>query len=218
MKMKTCTKCKRTLLSTTDFFYVHRNAWNSRCKQCVDKQSREYRAANKEKVARRKREYAQENKQSIAARMKIYNQKNKLTNVVKCVRRRARKHNLPDTFTEQEWIDCLEYFNHCCAVCGNQLRDLFGDTVPHADHWIPLASNECTGTIASNMVCLCNHCNWSKNAIMPQEWLSRHYTKKQAQQILERIETYFVKISTRKELPKNRLFNIQPYKANKDND
>ena len=110
-------------------------------------------------------------------------------------RRRARKRSLPDIFTSEQWQICLEYWNYCCAVCGKQLRDLFGEVEPHADHWIPLSVLDCPGTVATNMICLCNGCNQSKHNIAPKTWLTRRYGKRRANQILKRIEAYFLAVS-----------------------
>lgn len=147
----------------------------------------EYAENNREKRREYLAQYREDNKEQIRLNSKVHSRK-------AGAKRRARVKNLPHSFSELEWLDCLEYFNHSCAVCGSQLRDLFGDTVPHADHWIPLASEECAGTIASNMVCLCNHCNLSKGATMPQVWLARHYSKKEVYKIVERVEEYFLTV------------------------
>ena len=106
-------------------------------------------------------------------------------------RRHARMHSLPDILTTEQWQACLEYWNYCCAVCGKQLRDLFGEVKSHADHWIPLSLPDCPGTIATNMICLCNKCNLSKRDMMPLEWLIRRYDKQKANQIMKRVESYF---------------------------
>jgi predicted HNH restriction endonuclease len=105
--------------------------------------------------------------------------------------RQARKRSLSNTFTPTQWQQALDYFNGCCAVCGNQLKDLFGEVTVHADHWIPLTSSECPGTIATNMICLCNKCNLSKHNTMPVVWLRRRYSERKARQIEKRIAEYF---------------------------
>ncbi len=81
------------------------------------------------------------------------------------VRRRARVRSLPDTFTAQEWQMCLRYWRNRCAYCGEQ-KPL------SADHFIPLASPDCPGTIAENMLPACKSCNSSKQHRDPVEWLS----------------------------------------------
>lgn len=86
------------------------------------------------------------------------------------IKREARKRNLPDDFTAEDWNLCLEYFSGC-AVCGAR-------EVLHADHWIPLANVECLGTVPHNMVSLCRSCNFSKQDTPAQEWLEwKHGTE-----------------------------------------
>lgn len=109
-------------------------------------------------------------------------------------RRLARKRHLPDTLTVTEWEYALEYFNGCCAVCGRPLRDLFGTHTVAMDHWIPLASPDCPGTVVTNMVPLCQGqlgCNNKKGAKDPFKWLEQEYSKRKAKKILARIKTYF---------------------------
>lgn len=109
-------------------------------------------------------------------------------------RRRARKQNLPDVFTGENWLRALNYFNGCCAVCGRPLRDLFGSHTASADHWIPLASPNCPGTVPTNIVPLCHGeggCNNTKHASEPTDWLTRAFGKRRAKGILKRIEAYF---------------------------
>lgn len=89
-----------------------------------------------------------------------------------CHNYRARKKNLPDTFTEKDWLLALEYFNHACAVCGKKFEST-KDT--HADHWIPLTSEKCPGTTPGNIVPLCLHCNTSKNDGDAMSFLTREF-------------------------------------------
>lgn len=102
------------------------------------------------------------------------------------IRRRARERNLPDTFTANQWAYALIYFNEKCCVCGS-------DKIIHADHWIPLVSPICPGTIASNIVPLCQHCNSSKSKRMPEEWLKRKYPE-MVSDVLMRVQEYFESI------------------------
>lgn len=101
---------------------------------------------------------------------------------------RARQRGLVMQFTNDDWKRALDYFNECCAYCGEQ-RD-FWHTI-EADHFIPLASPMCVGTTASNMIPACRSCNSSKSASDPVEWLNRKFGKRKAAQILKRINAYF---------------------------
>lgn len=105
---------------------------------------------------------------------------------------RARKHLLPSTLTTADWLTAVSYFNSCCAVCGRQMRDLFGDVQVHADHWIPITKGG--ATTPSNIVPLCggkDGCNNSKHNREPQEWLIEKFGKRKAREILGRVEAYF---------------------------
>lgn len=167
----------------------------SQNKEAIVERRRMWRERNKELIAQKKREEYLANPEKVKSRVKAWEKENpsrvKASRVIRQSRRRARKLALPDTFTQIEWVTCLEYFHYCCAVCGKQLRDLLGEVEPHADHWIPIASELCTGTIAKNMVCLCNACNTSKNAKLPEQWLIEKYGKRKAKAILARVQAYF---------------------------
>lgn len=220
-EMKICTKCNNEFPATLEYFPKRNNHLHSWCRACKLAYNNEWRHKNPEKDTahkqkwneknpdkleeNRKRYYA-ENREWYLDYGKNYHQENKVKRTEQIMQWRkenperyraiwhrymARKRNLPDTFTGQDWLDCLEYFNYTCAVCGSQLRDLFGNVEPHADHWIPLASELCTGTIPQNMVCLCNSCNTSKNAKLPQAWLEEKYDKRKAKEILNRVQAYF---------------------------
>lgn len=110
-------------------------------------------------------------------------------------RRRSRRQKLPDSFTNADWRRALEYFHHCCAVCGRQLKDLFDTHTAAADHWIPLSyDGENPGTVPTNIVPLChgeNGCNNSKTNKLPDEWLIQRFGKRKAKQVMKRVQEYF---------------------------
>ena len=159
----------------------------------IAEQELRYQQANREKLAEYARQYREANAETIAERQRQYREANREKMRVNSSRRRARKRGLPDTFTSEQWLQCLEYHNYCCPVCGDQLRDLFGDVEPHADHWIPInyEGDDNPGTVATNMICLCNTCNLLKQDTMPAIWLGRKYGKRKAKPIIARIEAYF---------------------------
>jgi hypothetical protein len=107
----------------------------------------------------------------------------------------ARKRGLPDSFTEEQWHFALTYWQHCCAVCGSQ--ESFWTTFA-ADHWIPLASPNCPGTVATNIIPLCHGgrgCNNSKNASEPHAWLVKRLGARKAAKIEKAITTYFAQVA-----------------------
>lgn len=99
-------------------------------------------------------------------------------------RRRARLRQLPHTYTNAEWMRCLEYWDYRCAVCGR-------DGELHADHWIPLKSANCPGTVAENMLVLCQNCNNTKSAKLPEVWLTEKLSPSAVQEKLMQISAYF---------------------------
>lgn len=174
--------------------------------------TRLWRSQNNEAVLHYSREYHRKHRGSQITKMKLWRAKNRhRRNAYKRgwqktakgrqqaaasqARRRARKLALPDTFTPQDWRYCLDYWHGCCAVCGGQLRDLFGDVEPHADHWIPLIHPDCPGTIAANMICLCPSCNLSKQSKLPEAWLVERYGRQRAAPLLAAIRAYFAIVS-----------------------
>lgn len=174
--------------------------------EALREQKQKYIEANREKVRERRRKhgirnrdkrraylviYNAANREKLADKKRVYNQQKPEIRKGIWHRYRARKLALPDTFEARHWTLCLEYWHYTCAVCGSQLRDLFGNVEPHADHWIALTSTNCPGTTPDNMICLCNSCNCSKQSKYPDEWLALWYSKVKVQEILHRITTYF---------------------------
>jgi len=161
---------------------------------------RQYYEANAEKVLEYQRQYRETNPDKLRERQRRYYKTNPDKAKVKTHRRHARKRDLPDTMTAQDWRYALDYFNGCCAVCGRQLNDLFGEHTAAMDHWIPLASPDCPGTIPSNVVPLCHgvsSCNLSKGAKDAQAWLVETYGTRKGKQIMARIEAYFASLDDR---------------------
>ncbi len=95
----------------------------------------------------------------------------------------AKKLALPNTFTIDEWQQCLSYWEYKCAYCGSIDR-------LEIEHFISLTSKGelCPGTVKENIVPACKHCNLSKNSKSPYTWAT--------QEALERIEAYFVSFTT----------------------
>src|SRR5262245_54364387 len=89
----------------------------------------------------------------IALRGKAWKKANPEKLRVQDANRRARKRSTPDTWTADQQAFMESYWHNACAVCGNP-KGLFW-TLAH-DHWIPLNSPTCPGTIATNMIPLCH--------------------------------------------------------------
>lgn len=112
-------------------------------------------------------------------------------------KRKTVKRGLPATFTHEEQAFCRQYFHYACAICGKEegFEWLIG-----LDHWIPLKSTDCPGTIATNMIPLCHGiggCNNKKGSKDPVKWLIEAYGARKTIQILKRINAYFEVVRVR---------------------
>lgn len=225
---KKCPGCKQVLEITT---YFHRDTSSkdgrqSNCKACAYKKQntpelkakkaiyakareqatgyqRAYRQTEKYREAERRRNKTQK---AIERRNRYYkSDKGRAAIKARNASRRSRGRNLPNRYAHEDWQRALEYFHGCCAVCGRQLNDLFGERTASIDHWIPLASPECPGTIPANIVPLCNGidgCNTSKHSRNAVEWLVWKFGKRRANEINRRIQEYFEFVRMNDELVK----------------
>ncbi|WP_157911739.1 hypothetical protein [Alteribacter populi] len=161
----------------------------SKCKKCIAETARKYYEANRVRIAERNAEYYEANRVRIAERNaeyyeanreyfaeyyqanreriseypKKYFQTERGREIKRLVdqRRRARKHNLPDTFTDTQAEEIRSHFGGC-ALTGE-------DCETHYDHVIPLASGH-GGTIHGNMIPLRADLNISKGNRNVFEW------------------------------------------------
>lgn len=107
------------------------------------------------------------------------------------LRRRAAHVGLPGTITARQWRYCLEYWHHRCAVCGRPRG--FWLTIA-ADHWIPVSSPDCPGSVPTNIIPLCHGrggCNGDKLDKDGPTWLLAKLGKRKGRQKLAEIEAYF---------------------------
>lgn len=117
--------------------------WHTANKDYVKAYSKAYRERNREKLkayreankARQaaankawrdaNREYLQskraKQRQEYALRLKMWRSDNPERGRAQYVRRRARKHGLPDLFLGVDWQVALDHFGNACAVCGRPI-------------------------------------------------------------------------------------------------
>lgn len=204
---KQCSKCKIWLPATAEYFYRHRrkpDGLEPSCKTC----RAEYQRNNKERVYenhRRWRDRDREHYRKIHREAKKRNPNNPNTRRrweesnrdklrAYASNRRAQRASLPHDFTEEDWRFALSYFGGCCAVCGRPPGLLH--TIA-ADHWIPLISKDCPGSIPSNIVPLCHQvggCNNSKRSRKPENWLNDEFGNRRAKEVLAKIHEFFSKV------------------------
>jgi hypothetical protein len=217
--LKQCNHCKQQFPATPEFFYrdkANPSGLRPECKSCGLAAVKAYQAKHPEKVrAANKRQWA-ENREQQQARKRASRAKNpqqhrdenkryrerhaeevrerkRKYRAVNESTRKARKTGLPCSLTTAEWERCLDYWQHCCAVCGRPVG--LWHTLAR-EHWIALSDPrpDNPGTVATNIVPLCHGmggCNNSKHNRDAIEWLTERYGKRKAKQITQRVQRYF---------------------------
>lgn len=181
IRHKICMECKEYFQMDNDHFYNNKSnkkdGLNTYCIPCVFERAKKWVDGNPDKykeqklrkvavktdiqrqrsrdASRRNREegytkrYQQENKDKIYQ----YNKK----------RRQHKSHEI----TDQEWFDCLDFFNNTCAYCGitEQEQFLLYDESFHKEHVDHNGSN-----YVENCVPSCTSCNATKNTKGFNEW------------------------------------------------
>lgn len=171
-----------------------KNGLVARCKACKIISSQAYYKDHSQIIRHRARQYALEHAFQTRTCFRL-----------RMARRRARVRNLPDTFTLEDEAFCLRYWNYACAVCGRE-NGLWYTIV--LDHWQPIKSLLCPGTIPQNMIPLCHGrkgkpedmekcCNQTKQAKDPGAWLIEKLGPYKAKNKLREITTYFQKVVIR---------------------
>lgn len=145
---------------------------------------REYAMKHRNRIRRYKEEWRVKNIEHVNKHRRYKYQQDPTSRMVSNLRREARKQNLPDTMTEVDYKFMMRYWNGACAITGAK-DDL------QIDHWIPLASEDCPGTVPTNMIPLSTSLNASKQDSQPFEWLVWKFGEDKAGEIVARIETYF---------------------------
>ena len=76
------------------------------------------------------------------------------------------------------------YWGYACAISGEKLNVTM-------DHWIPLNSDNCPGTIPTNIIPLNGSLNSQKQDKDPETGLIEKFGNEQAKHILQKIQAYF---------------------------
>jgi hypothetical protein len=150
--------------------------YNPECKECTKQRSYKWAEDNPERrsylkskydkghdyIQQMKREWNIKNVQS--GRYKMWQQENK--DKLNEYNRKRREHKTHD-ITDQEWFECLDYFNNSCAYCGlseQEQFNLYGEQF-HKEHVIHTGSN-----YIDNCIPACTKCNCSKHNNEFNDW------------------------------------------------
>lgn len=203
MEKRTCTKCN--IEKDIKEYGLHKSSGDGIrhwCRDCCKEYKKQYSKNNKEELKERNKQYRENNKEKINEYHKQYRADNqeKRKEYLKdnkelfkeyhkqyCKEHRdiynmhnqrynAKKKQLPNTLTVEQWEECKNHFKGECAYCGK--------TKPLAqDHFIPISKGgEYT---INNIIPACKSCNSSKHDKVFEEWYPQqiYYSPKREQNI-----------------------------------
>lgn len=173
----TCRACRR--IQQRSYFLKNRA-------RLLAKQKK-YRAANTEKCNATVRAWMKVNRPYRKAYEAEYRKLDRYKHraKIRLLQRRARKRGLPATWNREHAAAAETFFGGRCAVCGESCE------VIHWDHWVPLSSSACPGTVPGNMVPLCALCNLRKAYRDAAAWLAFKFSPTKAARVVSRIDRFF---------------------------
>jgi hypothetical protein len=127
--------------------------------------ARSYRVNNKETRSITVKKYSLKNKEKIKEKQRRYRieNKEKINNWTQ--QRIAKRKGLISTFTQEEWQECLIFFNYLDAYTGKPMSK------PTKDHIIPVTKGG--GYVKSNIVPCEMEINISKHNYDMEEWFRK---------------------------------------------
>lgn len=203
---KHCSKCGKELPNTSEYFKNNKGSHGgltARCRECIKEQRKKYYEENKEWISEKEKQYYQKHKAEHYAYCrkyrqehpkvyilteqqrvrkkendKIYHQLHKEEARINRHNYKAKKRQLPNTLTEQQWQVIKDYFDNKCCYCGKE-------KLLTQDHFIPVSKGgEYTH---NNILPACGSCNSSKGNRNFFEWYPKHnyYSKKRERKLLQ---------------------------------
>lgn len=166
---------------TTEYYYKNikngSDGFYPECKKCSVRKSVKWWENNKERYEiNRKRyhktdkfkEWHKRNNEQQKDKRKEWFEKNPNKNSEYQARRKQHKQH---DITENEWIDCKEFFNNSCAYCGMSEKEslvIYNQRL-HKDH----AMNEGSNGI-DNCLAACKGCNCKKHKEDWYDWYAEN--------------------------------------------
>ena len=158
-----CSKCKKELPATVEFFHKNRqspNGLQTSCKECRS-------------IARKKR-YVFEKKTGA---IDVYYKENRLKHILRNINKRGQKQ-----LTENELIQVLEMFktengSNVCPYCDREIKNTIDI---HLDHFKPLSKGGDNNL--NNLIPVCKYCNRSKANEFFNEWFKEQFFYNQARE------------------------------------
>lgn len=216
---KYCYKCNLELY-ISDFYrdISSIDGFSNECKSCSKERSKDWRENHKDYVLEKVNEWVKNNPEKSKLAKKKYTENNpekvrqsqrdfyqnhieeeRKRSIEKRHRQRAHEKELQSDWRTEYASFAFQYWHYACAICETE-NGMWH--VIALDHWIPIASDRCPGTISTNIVPLCHAikdapprtpcCNQSKGAKDPMLWLTEKLGSRKAKAKLKEIEAFFI--------------------------
>lgn len=122
-------------------------------------------AAKRSEILEAAKKYREDNRERLNAQQRARRESNPEKCRESAMRRRARKHGGTEHYTASQLRSLWESVQHKCACCSAPITT----KTRHIDHITPLARGG--SNAIRNIQFLCRHCNVSKNARDPIEFM-----------------------------------------------
>lgn len=159
---------KRYYAANRDAVLAACRRYKAKHQQQRQAKDRDYYKRNSEKIKSMAKEYYAANKDALRANRAVYAREWNTSEHGRCLkrlyqhRRNNLKRGLMSTLTAEQWEECLIYFDHSCAYCGDK------EVVLHQEHVLPVL--EGGPYTRQNIIPACPSCNSSKGAKSPESW------------------------------------------------
>lgn len=212
----------------TEFYTVKKTCSNerrpdSRCKDCTKEKNRQYREADPERwremcrrsekrPERRRQQLEKAKSPEMQAKHKDWSKNNTDKLRGYCHKRRAKKEELINDFTEEQWRYALDFFGHCCAYCGKDEetnKAEYGWNIER-EHVVPLTKGG--GYTATNIIPACRRCNIGKFNGDFEEWYPKQefYSEDRYEKIIAYfVDVFITKYERQEDDPKRVFFNAE---------
>lgn len=200
---KTCKCCNQELPADLEHFPRYKDRLYSYCKICHSAKQKEYRErdveyyrethnanANKRRQENpeidreRHRRWTKNNKEHLKLYLKDKYKQDSSKFLIRSHNYESRKRKLANNMNKIQYDFMMKYWDNKCAITGESGKI-------HLDHWIPLNSKNCPGTIGTNMIPMSRNLNTSKKDTHPYLWLVDRFGKEFADKKLVEINNYF---------------------------
>lgn len=155
-------------LTKQNSYYKYRQKWIERKKKYHlenAEKEKQYRIANREKLTQQSKLYRASNPEKHRQSARFYRENNRDSFRAYQQKRTARKLNLIDTLTNDNWLECLSYFDNRDAYTGLEM------VTPSQDHVIPVSKGG--AYVKSNIVPCDIGINSSKRNRDLEEWYKK---------------------------------------------